>query len=362
MTEILRRKEAHIDLCSTDDVEHGRHRGLFEDVALVHDAMPEISTDDLDLRTPFLDHVLDAPLMITGMTGGPARAGEINRGVAKACQALGIAFGVGSQRVMQEMKETASTFDVRPVAPNVVLIGNLGVAQARQLGPSAVKGLASRIDADYMAIHLNPAMELAQPDADADHDFRHGYDTIGRLVDALEGRIIVKECGTGIAPWVARRLTSLGVRAIDVSGSGGTSWVKVEAMRARAAAAGEPEYLGSDLGTLFADWGIPTAAAVAMVADVDAQIIASGGVDNGLTVAKSIALGADMAGMARPALQAWIKGGDEGLERFLSRVVAGLRFAMLVTSSRSPRDLRHARRVIGARLGAWLDQSSRFRR
>ncbi len=351
MSDIYQRKRDHIDLCNTGDVGPGGHRGLFEDVWLVHDAMPELAMHDLDTTIRLLDHTLEAPVMVTGMTGGPPEAGAINRGIAQVCDRLGLAFGVGSQRVITKADVSAATFAVRDVAPDVALFGNIGINQARDMGPETVRELMQRIGADYVAVHLNPAMELVQPGADADSDFRHGYETIARLVDALDGRVLVKECGTGLSPRVVRRLHAAGVRAVDVSGSGGTSWIKVEALRARGALA--------DLGLLFADWGIPTAAATAMAAGIGPQVVASGGIGDGLTAGKALALGADVVGCARPVLQAFLaeeNGGIEGATAFLERFMQGIRMAMALTGCRTPSELRAAPRVVGPRLGAWIAQ------
>ena len=350
MSDIHQRKLDHIELCTNGDVENGVHRGLFEEVHLLHDALPELSMDEIDLQVRFLDHQLSAPLMLTGMTGGPPEAGEINRGLAIICAEMGIAFGVGSQRIITRAPESMETFRVRSVAPNLVLIGNIGVMQAKALGAARILELVMSIEADYLAVHLNPAMELVQPGADADTDFRGGYDTIGHLVDALGGRLLVKECGTGLSPKVVARLASLGVRAMDVSGVGGTSWIKVEALR-NAGMAGQ-------LGQSFAAWGIPTAAATAMArrAAPGATLISSGGIDNGLTAARALALGADVAGMARPVLQAWKRGGAVATYAFLSEVLAGLRMAMALTGCRKVPELRDAPRVYGPNLHNWLLQ------
>ena len=350
MSDIYARKLDHIALCNTGDVHPGGHRGLFEDVALIPDAMPELAMEELDLRTPFLDHTLAAPLMITGMTGGPDEAGRINRGVAKVAGELGLAFGVGSQRVIIKADAAAASFQVRDVAPDVVLFGNIGVNQARDLGVARVVELARRIDADYLAVHLNPAMELCQPGADADSDFRGGYDIVGRLVDALDGRVIVKECGAGVSPRVLRRLQAVGVRAVDLSGSGGTSWTKVEALRA--------EGRLKNLGLLYADWGIPTAAATALAARVPGlQYVASGGITDGLVAAKALALGADVAGFARPALQAFMAGGEAGLREALREIIEGLRMAIALCGCRTPGELKTTPRVLGPRLRAWVSQA-----
>jgi isopentenyl-diphosphate delta-isomerase len=352
--DIYQRKRDHLDLCYGDEVAHGAHRGLLDDVQLVHDAIPELSMDDLDLSTAFLDHTIAAPLMITGMTGGPPEAGEINRALAALAQEVGIPFGVGSQRVATRYAEAQASFEVRAAAPDVVLLGNIGVMQAKAMGPERARALMESIGADYLAVHLNPAMELVQPGADADSDFRGGYDIIGRLVDATHGRVLVKECGTGLAPQVVQRLTALGVRALDLSGSGGTSWVKVEALRAEGDAA--------EVAHLFDDWGIPTAATAAMARAVVPEhaaitLVCSGGISNGLDAAKVIALGANVAGMARPVLQAYHAAGVDGARAFFDRTLRALRIAMALTGCTRPAQLRSAPRIVGPRLRTWIEQA-----
>lgn len=348
MSDIFQRKRDHLALCTDGPVHGADHHGLFEEVQLVHCALPELATEQLDLGARLLDHPLKAPLMVTGMTGGPPEAGEINRTLAAACAAAGIAFGVGSQRIITKAAGTAETFTVRAAAPDVVLCGNLGVNQIRDLGVARAAALMQRIEADCLCVHLNAAQELAQPGGEADSDFRHGYATIGRLVEALDGRVIVKECGTGLAPSVVARLHGLGVRAVDVSGSGGTSWVKVEALRA--------DGVQADLGMLFQGWGIPTAAATALSAGIGPQIIASGGIVDPLQAAKALALGADLVGSARPVLQAYASAGREGVDRFIALMIRGLKMALLLTGSRTIADLRRAPRIVGPRLKAWIEQ------
>ncbi|MBV70925.1 MAG: type 2 isopentenyl-diphosphate Delta-isomerase [Myxococcales bacterium] len=347
MTDRHQRKLDHIAHCADDRAVFKSHQGLFDDVTLVHNALPEMAMHEIDLTTPLIKSTLAAPLMVTGMTGGPDKAGEINRGIARVCENLGLAFGVGSQRLLTDTPDAVRTYSVRDIAPNLVLFGNLGVNQARDLGPAKVSELMKSIGADYIAIHLNAAMELCQPGADADSDFRGGFDTIGRLVDALDGHVLVKECGCGIGPDQFRRLVELGVPAIDVSGSGGTSWVKVEALRATGQLA--------ELGETFAEWGIPTLAATALASRIGgAQIISSGGVDSGLKAAKALALGASIAGTARPVLQAFLSGGESGATAFLETLVAGLRTAMALTGCRRPNELAERHKLMGPRLQQWL--------
>ena len=250
-----RRKDSHLDLCATGDVEPAGNSALFECVHLVHCAMPELSVEEVDLSVPFLGKRLRAPLLVTGMTGGTERAGQVNRDLALLAERHGLAFGVGSQRAMSEQPERAGSFQVRDVAPNVALLGNIGLQQVAQLGLDRVRWLMDSIGADGMAVHLNVAQELTQPEGD--RDFRGGYATLEALVKVFGERLLVKETGCGISSRVARRLVSLGVQLLDVSGMGGTAWVRVEQLRA----AGRQAQVGEE----YAGWGIPTAAAVAAV-------------------------------------------------------------------------------------------------
>ncbi len=348
----FQRKIDHIDLCNDGDVSFKTHDGLFSDFQFVHDALPELAMDELDLSVEFMGETLGAPLMLTGMTGGPAEAGRINHELARLCQDFSIPFGVGSQRVLLRAPEALETFAVRRSAPDVILFGNIGVNQARDMGPDKVKELFEVIEADFLAVHLNAAMELVQPGAESDSDFRDGYDTIGRLVDELDGRLLVKECGAGLSPQVVERLRAVGVAAVDLSGSGGTSWVKVEALRAEGALA--------DLGHLFAEWGIPTLAAVGASASIPGvQTVASGGVSDGLKAAKALAMGATIAGCARPVLQAFTAGGPDGAQRALETMVAAIRTCMALTGARSVHGLRNAQRIVGPSLERWIRQLSR---
>ena len=342
----LDRKIDHIDLCHTGSVGLPGDPGLFGDVHLLHNAMPELAVSNLDLNVSFLDHQLPIPVMVTGMTGGPEKAGQINRGIARICEAKGIPFGLGSQRIMLKDPSTADTFRVRQSAPNVILVGNLGINQIRDLGVAKAVEVFDSVEADYLAVHLNPAMELVQPGNEADSDFRSGYETVARLVDALNGRVIVKECGCGLSPDVIRRLKGAGVRAVDVSGVGGTSWVKVEALR-------QSEQEASTAFD-FDDWGIPTAAATLGAATIgDIGIIASGGIDNGRKAGSALALGADLVGIARPLLQGFLDNGREGAETVLNRIVKGIKMTLLLTGSPTVGALKQAPRVFGPHLTQW---------
>jgi isopentenyl-diphosphate delta-isomerase len=271
----------------------------------------------------------------------------VNRDLATLAEKYGLVFGVGSQRAMAEDETRAQSFQVRQVAPTTVVLGNLGLTQAARLGPDSVLRLVDAIGADALALHLNPAQELTQPEGD--RDFRGGYALVKTLVRALGGRLLVKETGCGLSPDIAVRLKDLGVAALDVSGAGGTSWVRVEQLRASGVAA--------RVGETFSGWGIPTAAAVASVRQaVGAQvrIIGSGGIRNGLEAAKVLALGADFVGMALPVFRAQQEAGMAGAEEKLKQILTELSQALLLTGSRGVADLRQRPRVVTGALKDWL--------
>lgn len=346
MSDIQSRKTDHLDLAATGDVGFRHKTTLFECVDLIHDALPELSLDEVDLSCTVLGKKLRAPLLIAGMTGGTDRAGEINRALARVAEQRGYAFGLGSQRPMLTRPDTKTSYLVRNAAPEVLLFGNLGVVQAAQMKTNEIATLASEIQADALCIHLNPAMEVVQPEGD--RDFRSGLATLTRLQKELPLPVIAKETGCGISASAARRLRAAGIAHIDVSGAGGTSWVAVETQRARE---GQRE-----LGELFWDWGIPTAASVLATAPQGFQtVIATGGMQNGLQAAKALALGANLVGIARPVLQAYERGGEPEAHRYLAQVETELRTTLLLTGAKNLRQLRAVPRRVHGELREWAE-------
>lgn len=346
-SETTLRKDAHLDLCATGDVAPVENSTLLDCVKLVHCAMPELASSQVSLKTTLFGKQLNAPLLIAGMTGGTPRAGQVNRELAQLAEEAGIAFGVGSQRAMAEQPELSKTFAVREVAPTAVVIGNLGLRQAATMGLDAVRKLSDSIGADALALHLNPGQELTQPEGD--RDFQGGYDFVTQLVRAFGDRLLVKETGCGISPEVARRLVDCGVRTIDVSGLGGTSWVRVEQLRASGVAA--------QIGGLFSSWGIPTAAALASVRRVvgpGVTLIASGGLRTGLDVARALALGADLGGMALPLFRAQQEGGLAGARDALAAILTTLRQAFVLAGARNTREFQSKPKVLVGELKDWL--------
>ena len=349
MSDIATRKVDHLDLATSGDVGFHSTTTLLECVRLVHDALPELALEEMDTSVAVLGKRLRQPILIAGMTGGTERAARINRELARIAEERGYAIGLGSQRAMLKRPESRDTYRVRDVAPNVLLLGNIGGVQAAAMSTAEVHDLVLAVGADALCVHLNPAQEIVQEEGD--RDFRGVLDAIGRLTRELPVPVIAKETGCGISASAARRLAAAGVRHVDVSGAGGTSWVAVEAARAK------PDL--AMLGARFREWGIPTAASVAAVAAVGFRtVFATGGIATGLDVARAVALGATAGGIARPVLQAFESGGREGALAFFDRMEAEIRTAMLLTGSRTPADLARAPRVITGDLAAWIAQAT----
>ena len=353
VTSIGQRKADHLEICANEEIGFRHLSTLFEDVRLVHDALADLDERTVDASCTLLGKRLKAPLVIAAMTGGTDEAGEINRELARVAEEKGVAFGLGSQRAMHVRPGTAATYRVRDIAPTTLVLGNVGVVQAKAMSNDELRALVGGVGADALCVHLNPAMELVQPGGD--RDFSGSLDTIARLAAELPVPIVVKETGCGLSPDVGRRLRNVGVQHLDVSGAGGTSWVGVETKRA--AAAGDEA--SRSLGETFWDWGIPTAASVALVAPLGFKtVIATGGVASGLDVARAIALGAHAAGVARPFLKALRAGGPAAAAAAVDAVVRELRAAMLLTGSRDLRALTRARRLIKGDLARWIEQLS----
>ncbi len=343
---IAQRKTDHIDLCISGPVDFAAKTTLLEHVELLHDALPELDVDQIDTSVEVLGKRLTAPIIIAAMTGGTDRGGAINRELSQLAEERGYGFGLGSQRPMLERLDDPS-YQVRAGAPTCLLLGNLAAVQARALPTERVNELARATGADGMCIHLSPAMELVQPGGD--RDFTGLVATFQRLAAELCVPVVAKETGCGISPSVAHRLADAGVRHLDVSGAGGTSWVAVEALRASGTAAA--------VGETLHDWGVPTGASVAFAAATEPAfetIIATGGVATGLDVARAIALGAHAAGLARPVLQAYDAGGRDGVMALFDRIEQELRSVMLLVGAGTVDGLRKSPRVIGEPLARWL--------
>ena len=293
-TSLHKRKREHLDIALTGDVSPGSISKGFDAYRFVHQALPEIDLSSVDTSTQLFGRVLKAPLLISPMVGGIEEAATINRNLAMAAQDLGLGMGVGSQRCALDDSESVSSYTVRDVAPDILLFANLGAVQLNHgYTVEHCRRAVDMIGADALMLHLNPLQEALQSEGNT--DFAGLLKRIEAVCRRLEVPVIVKEIGFGISSEVASRLVAAGVRGIDVAGAGGTSFSRIETTREH----------GQEAEDAFSSWGIPTAESVKMVrtAAPDITLIASGGVRTGVEVAKSIALGADAAGIGAPLLK-----------------------------------------------------------
>jgi isopentenyl-diphosphate delta-isomerase len=312
------RKRRHVDACLNGEVEYRTRTTGFETIDLPYRALPETDLASIDTSVPFLRRRLSAPILIGAMTGGAERATVLNRNLAIAAQRVGVGMMLGSQRVMLEDPSLTPTFAVREHAPDVALIGNLGVAQLnRGYGPDEIRRAIDAVDADGLALHANPLQEAMQEGGDG--DFRGLLERLAALPSEVGRPLLLKEVGHGLDAGTVRRLAGAGYEAFDVAGAGGTSWARVEAWVRWG------EIRSEDL----VEWGVPTLDALraAREAAPGATLIASGGIRSGLDVAKAIASGARLCAVALPLLAPATESAD-AVEAVLRRFVGELRVAM----------------------------------
>ncbi len=294
MEQINQRKLAHVNLVANHD-EIDRRRGYFDAIQLMHRALPELNLAQVDASTSFLGKPLSFPLLISSMTGGSdGELIRINRHLAEAVEAEGVALAVGSQRVLLADEGASASFELRRCAPRAVLLGNMGAVQLNYgVGLEECRHVMEVLEADGICLHLNPLQEAVQPQGDT--DFSGLADKIAAVVAGCGKPVVVKEVGCGILAEDAERLRAAGVRYVDVAGAGGTSWSMVESKRCS----------GPTVGELLSDWGIPTPASLRMMKPYrdDFTVIASGGIRNGLDMVKCMVLGASVCGLARPFLE-----------------------------------------------------------
>ncbi|MCB0210700.1 MAG: type 2 isopentenyl-diphosphate Delta-isomerase [Anaerolineae bacterium] len=304
------RKADHIRINLEEDVNFRTLTTGLEHYHFLHQAVPELNFDQVDTSIPFFCKRLQAPLLISSMTGGTDQATQINRTLAEAAEATGIAMGVGSQRAALEDSQLAASFQVRSVAPTAVLLANLGAVQLNYgYTIDDCQRVVDMIEADALILHFNVLQEAVQPEGDT--NFSGLLGKVEQVCQKLPVPVIAKEVGWGFAEDTARQLINAGVTAIDVAGSGGTSWSQVEMYRAKTE-------IQRQVAATFVDWGIPTSEAILAVKQAGGDgfpIIASGGLRNGLDIAKCIAMGAIMGGMAGPFLKAAVKSLDAVLEQ-----------------------------------------------
>jgi isopentenyl-diphosphate delta-isomerase len=321
------RKAEHIRLALEQRMQFTSN--AFARLTFDHDALPDLDFDAIDLSVDFLGKRLRAPLLLSCMTGGTEIAARINRNLAEAAESRGVALGVGSQRKALEDPTQARSFDVRTVAPSIPLLANLGAVQLNYgYGIDHCRRAVAMIGADALVLHLNPLQEAIQPEGQC--AFAGLLPKIAEIAAQLPVPVIAKEVGSGISESTGRRLVGAGITILDTAGVGGTSWARIEGQRAD----------DLELGELFAGWGIPTPDSIRQLRRIDGvTIIGSGGLRSGLDVAKAIALGADLCGLAQPFLEAALESSERVGQR-IDRIVHELKIAMFCLSSRTVSDLK----------------------
>ena len=325
---ILGRKDQHLDVVLSGAGRHALASG-FDDWRFVHEALPDLDHAKIDLGADFLGRRLQAPLLISAMTGGPARAEAINARLAEAAQHLGIALAVGSQRAAIEGGRTGGLDrSLRDRAPDTVILANIGAAQlTRGFGVDQARRALDMIGADALVVHLNPLQEACQPEGD--RDWWGVGAALQALIRDLDAPVIVKETGAGISAVTAQRLVAMGAAGVDVAGAGGANWGLIEGERATDPA-------DKAHAAAFAAWGMPTARAIAEARNAlpDALIIGSGGVRDGVDVAKAVRLGADVVGMASGVIQAATESTEAVVSHFQT-VIRQLRTVCFCTNAAS---------------------------
>ncbi len=341
-----KRKADHIRICLEKKAQAKKATAGFEDIQLVHRALPEIDKQKINLSTIFLGKKFSAPLIVGAMTGGTEEATQINASIAEAVEKLGLGMGVGSQRAAIENQKLEKTYAVaRKKAPNAFLIANIGGVQlVHGYGLKEVKKVIEMIDADAVAVHLNALQEAVQPEGQT--NFKGVLAKIGEIAGELDVPVIVKETGCGIAAEDAKALEAAGVKAIDVGGVGGTSFAAVEYYRSTNK---------NNLGEVFWDWGIPTVVSLIETEQtVKIPVVVSGGVRSGLDVAKSLALNVSLASISQPVLEAAVKGSEE-TEQLLSCLIEELRNVMFLVGAENLEGLAKVPLVVTGKTTDWLN-------
>lgn len=330
------RKDDHIKISLEQNIEVGRNG--FEHVTFVHNALPEVDFDKIELGTEFLGKRLKYPLIIEAMTGGTEEAYSINEALANVAEELRIAIGVGSQRPAIEDASVADTYSiVGSIAKNVPKIANIGAVQLNHgYSSKECQKAIDMISADALALHLNPLQEVIQPEGDV--DFSALLPKIKEVCDNVSVPVIAKEVGCGLSREVASRLLSAGVSALDVGGFGGTSWNRIERFRT--------DDQRKEISEVFDAWGIPTAFSLLQLGGLSCPKIASGGIRTGLDAAKSISLGADLCGIALPLLKALDEDGEDGAYDYIFQVIDELKLAMFLTGAGNIESLKKNKNLI----------------
>jgi isopentenyl-diphosphate delta-isomerase len=337
-----KRKNEHLMLSIQKKVEFKNKTNGFEDIELIYDALPHVNKKEIDLSTEFFGKKFNAPIMAAAITGGTPKAKKINKDIARACEELGLGMGLGSQRAMLEDSKLTSTYQVRDVAPNIFLAGNIGVMQVNEFGSKKISKALNDVGADALALHINAGQEAMQFEGDT--DFKNALNSIKKLKKELKKPFFVKEVGCGISKKVAKEIQKLKIKGIDVGGAGGTSWIGLDSLRGK-----------SDLGKVYWDFGIPTSASLILTKKhFKGKIIATGGIRNGLDCVKALVLGADLCGIALPVLKAQNKAGSKGVKKYLKKLIEEIKTGMFVCGAKNLKELKKKKFIATGKINEWI--------
>ncbi len=334
MDGIGKRKKDHVEISLTRPVRFSNKTSGFEKWDFIHSALPELDFDQIDCSSIFYGYRLDFPFLIASMTGGFKHGETVNRTLAHIANKKKVAFALGSLRPLISNNDLLREYkSFRKICSDIPLIGNIGAVNLyREFSESFLDSLMNALQPDALAVHLNPLQEVIQPEGDT--KFKGVLRNVEKLVRQFPGKIIVKETGAGIGKTVAQKLKACGVQWVDVAGAGGTSWAAVESFRKNDRQADIPFY----------EWGIPTCECIEQCSEIeDINLIASGGIENGLDGAKALALGAQLFSSAFPVLKAFDEKGENGVESFLSDLQLQLRRVLFLTSSKNLAELTKAK-------------------
>ena len=343
------RKLEHLKICMEKNVEFKSKTPGFDEIELIHHALPELDYQKLVTTTNFLGRQFDFPILINGMTGGHPVSKKINGLLAQIALNFNIPIEVGSQRAAVENNALEETYRVvRDVSSDIFVIGNLGAAQlVNGYGIREVEKCIGMIDANALAIHLNPLQESLQKEGNL--DFQNLLGTLKKLVNQVSIPIIIKETGAGMSESDLKLLKNIGVEYVDVGGAGGTSWAAIESFRH------EEDTESSEVAKAFWDWGIPTVVSTIIAARLGFKVIASGGIRTGIDVAKAIACGADFVGIALPFLKNAYDENLEGLVTQMNILIRELKTCMFLTKSAHIEDLKSAEKTFFGKIKQWIE-------
>lgn len=351
--ETENRKLEHINICLSNDVEFKSKTAGFKEIELIHQSLPELNYQEIDMKINFMDYHFDYPILINAMTGGHPESVKINKALAQIASEFNIPMEVGSQRAGIENEDLIKTYRIareasQYAAGEIFLIGNIGGGQlVKEYGLEEVKKCIEMIDANALAIHINPLQEALQKEGDM--NYRELLSKIKSIVKQVKVPIIIKETGNGFSNAALKSLKEIGIKYVDVSGAGGTSWAVVESLRHGKYS--ESARIADD----FREWGIPTVISTLMAVKLGFNVISSGGIRTGIDIAKAIACGADIAGLALPFLKSAFREDLNALRVQMRTLVKELKICMFLTKSANIEQLKSAEKIFFGKIKQWVD-------